>query len=76
MPRKWKGYKKLPWKSWRNAQLWDVALYFPTAPLCGQRYMMVKRGRKYVSLCCPVQHIKFRITRSQWDGIAMKHLGQ
>mgnify|MGYP004025212827 CR=1 FL=1 len=32
MPRKWKGYKQLPWKSWRTAQLWDVALYFPTAP--------------------------------------------
>lgn len=73
MPKKKSVYKKLPWKSWRTAQLWDVSLYIPTAPLCGQRHMWVKRGHKYVTLCEPVCHLKFRITRSQWDAIGYKH---
>ena len=66
------SYKSLPWKTWRTANLWDINLYITRLPLCGQRHMWVKVGRKYVTMCEPISHIKFRIRKSEWDGIKHK----
>ena len=58
-----------PEKTWSDAQLYRCDLYDTRYPVCGTRLVWVVVGRKWVRLCTPIQHQKWRIRRDDWDKI-------
>ena len=53
--------------TWANAQLYRCDLYDTRHPVSGTRLVWVVGGRKWVRLCTPIQHNKWRIRRDDWD---------
>ena len=58
-----------PEKVWAEAKLYRCDLYDTRWPVCGTRLIWVVVGRKWVKLCTPIQHDKWRIKRTDWDNI-------
>ena len=56
-----------PWSQWAKAKLYQADLYNLRWPVCGTRYVWVVEGYKWVKLCTPIQHDKWRISRDDWD---------
>jgi len=59
-------------KTWKTARLFDVSLYDSRLPVCGQRYLWVVVGRKWVRACTPIDNMKFRMTRAVWNAISYR----
>ena len=53
--------------TWRTARLYWADFYNVKWPVCGNRLVWAVVGRKWVRLCTPVQHDKWRMRRSEWD---------
>ena len=53
--------------TWANAQLYRCDLYDTRYPVSGTRLVWAVVGRKWVRLCTPIQHQKWRIRRDDWD---------
>ena len=58
-----------PEKTWADAKLYRCDLYDTRYPVCGTRLVWVNVGWKWVRLCTPIQHDKWRIRRAEWDKI-------
>jgi hypothetical protein len=52
---------------WSNAKLYRVDLYNVKWPRCGTRLVWAVVGRKWVRVCIPIELIKFRMSRNEWD---------
>ena len=55
--------------TWPNAKLYRVDLYNVKWPRCGTRLVWAVVGRKWVRVCIPIELIKFRMSRNEWDRI-------
>ena len=55
--------------TWSNAKLYRVDLYNVKWPRCGTRLVWAVVGRKWVRVCIPIELIKFRMSRNEWDRI-------
>lgn len=55
--------------TWSNAKLYRVDLYNVKWPRCGTRLVWAVVGRKWVRVCIPIELIKFRMSRNEWDAI-------
>ena len=55
--------------TWSTAKLYRCDLYDTRYPVSGTRLVWVVVGRKWVRLCTPIQHSKWRIRREEWDNI-------
>jgi len=55
--------------TWSNAKLYKVDLYNVKWPRCGTRLVWAVVGRKWVRVCIPIELIKFRMSRNEWDRI-------
>ena len=53
--------------TWSNAKLYRVDLYNVKWPRCGTRLVWAVVGRKWVRVCIPIELIKFRMSRNEWD---------
>ena len=53
--------------TWANAKLYRCDLYDTRHPVSGTRLVWVVVGRKWVRLCTPKQHQKWRMKRADWD---------
>ena len=58
-----------PEATWADAKLYRCDFYDTRYPVCGTRLVWVVVGWKWVRLCTPVQHDKWRIRREEWDKI-------
>ena len=54
---------------WAKAKLYRVDLYNVKWPRCGTRLVWAVVGRKWVRVCIPIELIKFRMRRDEWDAI-------
>jgi len=55
--------------TWSNAKLYRVDFYNVKWPRCGTRLVWAVVGRKWVRVCIPIELIKFRMSRNEWDRI-------
>ena len=55
--------------TWSTAKLYKVDLYNVKWPRSGTRLVWAIVGRKWVRICVPVELIKFRMRRDEWDAI-------
>ena len=55
--------------TWSKAKLYRVDLYIVKWPRCGTRLVWAVVGRKWVRVCIPIELIKFRMSRNEWDRI-------
>ena len=55
--------------TWSKAKLYKVDLYNVKWPRCGTRLVWAVVGRKWVRVCIPIELIKFRMRRDEWDTI-------
>ena len=55
--------------TWSTAKLYKVDLYNVKWPRSGTRLVWAVVGRKWVRICIPIELIKFRMRRDEWDAI-------
>ena len=55
--------------TWQNAELYRVDMYNVKWPRSGTRLVCAVVGRKWVRVCIPIELIKFRMSRNEWDAI-------
>ena len=55
--------------TWSKAKLYRVALYNVKWPRSGTRLVWAVVGRKWVRVCIPIELIKFRMRKDEWDAI-------
>ena len=55
--------------TWSTAKLYRVDLYNVKWPRSGTRLVWAVVGRKWVRICVPIEWIKFRMRRDEWDAI-------
>jgi len=55
--------------TWSTAKLYRVDLYNVKWPRSGTRLVWAVVGRKWVRICIPIELIKFRMRRDEWDAI-------
>ena len=62
--------------TWRTAQLYWADFYNVKWPVCGNRRVWAVVGHKWVRICTPIQNLKWRIRRSEWDQLPGLRPGQ
>ena len=62
--------------TWRTAQLYWADFYNVKWPVCGNRRVWAVVGHKWVRICTPIQNLKWRIRRSEWDQLPGLRQGQ
>ena len=60
-----------PESTWSNAKLYRVRLMDNRWPVCGTRLVWAVVGYKWVRVCTPIQHDKFRMKRADWDSLSV-----
>ena len=55
--------------TWAKAKLYRGDLYNVKWPRSGTRLVWAVVGRKWVRVCIPIELIKFRMRRDEWDAI-------
>lgn len=60
--------------TWSNAKLYRVRLMDSRWPVCGTRLVWAVVGYKWVRICTPIQHDKFKIRRADWDNLSVCEL--
>jgi hypothetical protein len=60
--------------TWANAKLYSVRLMDAKYPVCGTRMVWAVVGYKWVRICTPIQHDKFKMRRAEWDALEVCNL--
>ena len=63
-----------PGNVWQNAKLYSIRIMDAKYPVCGTRMVWAIVGYKWVKICTPIQHDKFKMRRAEWDALEVCNL--